>query len=881
MSEPTPLYYTFGNHMHWVDMEWLWGYHVLPGSVRDMLLFCKETGARGNVNFDGIGYEKLASENPEAFQELREAIRSGQVEVVGGSYGQPYGLFHGGESNVRQRIYGVRACLRLFGVRPKTFWEEEFDFFPQLPQMLKGCGFEYSSLFFQWTWHTPEVPKEPVSAVWWEGVDGSRLLCAPRNELNLHQWPEDMQILLDQLSRGESPVSGIDDVPPLILQWLELMPSPDWMCRSEVLLPKMRELMSDPRFEVKVATLGEYLALHKGKDLPVRQYGMGDVWHGLSLGKNGDYMRELSASTERSLVQAESLASMAGLLGRPYVQWDVYPTWELEEGWRELLSAQHHDNDECEGLCGRVGVASYKRAALLAERTIDRHVSSLAEDVSGPADSAVVFNSLGWAQTAWIVHREGAWTMVNVPAHGYALVTPDMPDFEKGKWTLGFGRATYDYKGLVFEVEFETLRIVRLARTGVGEIGSAEVPVMALPSHPGKTEIKKVHAERGLLAWRCVVEDGEYFEYMLTVDPVHEALSIEVRCSYLQLEKPGFQGALRSRFPALSGKRAQCDTAYAMAEAVPSVAGVRKYPKGDWMTSEQWFEKVDGAFSANSLVDFELGSGGLLVTHDRTRQWFWSDSGVPEMVVTLECPWDEATVRRDFVARFALQLHSPRTPVHSWKTAQEIWNPPIEEYKESEGDRLPPAFGSLALQAASTIVSAFYRETEDYSGIGLEAYAGKGMGYPYVLRLVEWNGEGDECELTVAGTVAKAFRTNLMGEVEEELEVEVIQGATPPSVPPRRGEGGPSASVRAETLTSTPAQGTLEATPPSVPSPQGERGPENEVVRHPFTGASSKLKFKMRPHEIATLYLDIVEGRKQPRDLDAKREVWATVHREK
>jgi alpha-mannosidase len=39
------------------------------------------------------------------------------------------------------------------------------------------------------------------------------------------------------------------------------------------------------------------------------------------------------------------------------------------------------------------------------------------------------------------------------------------------------------------------------------------------------------------------------------------------------------------------------------------------------------------------------------------------------------------------------------------------------------------------------------------------------------------------------------------------------------------------------------------------------------------------LKVKMRPYEIATVYLDIVEGRKQTRDLDAKREIWATVHR--
>ena len=58
-----PLFYTFGNHMHWVDMQWLWGYGVLPGCVGDMLRLIQETGARGNVNFDGIGYETGRSTN--------------------------------------------------------------------------------------------------------------------------------------------------------------------------------------------------------------------------------------------------------------------------------------------------------------------------------------------------------------------------------------------------------------------------------------------------------------------------------------------------------------------------------------------------------------------------------------------------------------------------------------------------------------------------------------------------------------------------------------------------------------------------------------------------------------------------------------------------
>ncbi|MCS7065286.1 MAG: hypothetical protein NZL85_03305 [Fimbriimonadales bacterium] len=91
----TPLYYTFGNHMHWVDMEWLWGYGVLPDSVRDMLRFCRETGAKGNINFDAVGYERMAAEAPDALTELREAIACGQIEVVGASYGQLRGARDG------------------------------------------------------------------------------------------------------------------------------------------------------------------------------------------------------------------------------------------------------------------------------------------------------------------------------------------------------------------------------------------------------------------------------------------------------------------------------------------------------------------------------------------------------------------------------------------------------------------------------------------------------------------------------------------------------------------------------------------------------------------------------------------------------------------
>jgi len=387
---PTPrrtVYYTFGNHNHWVDMVWNWGEFVLPASVRDMLYLMDETGAKGNVNFDVVGYEQLAITDPKAFDALKQAIHQGRAEIAGASYGQPYGLFCGGEANVRQLVMGVLVCEKLFGVRPVTWWEEEFDFFPQLPQILRQCGFEYGCLFFQWTWHTPHIPIERVSRARWRGLDGSEILVAPKTDLCLHQWPEDFEKGL----RHEA-VEQMTD--PLIIQWLELLPTPDWMCRAELIAPRMKEIASQPEFDIRYVTLSEFLSMATGEE-PVLAYTLDDVFHGMSIGKNGDVVRTLSKQAENQLLSAETVALVSGMLGRPYAQWDVYPEWELRQAWRDLLLAQHHDVDECEGLCGDVGKLYYRNSLELSRLVLERNLKHIAARVSGEPDM-VVFNPLGW-----------------------------------------------------------------------------------------------------------------------------------------------------------------------------------------------------------------------------------------------------------------------------------------------------------------------------------------------------------------------------------------------------------------------------------------------------------------------------------------------------
>lgn len=890
------LYYTFGNHMHWVDMQWLWGYGVLPGSVRDMLHLCRETGAKGCVNFDAIGYEKMAAECPEALAGLREAVRAATIEPVGCSYGQPYGLFHGGESNIRQFSYGVRATRRLLGVRPRTFWEEEFYYFPQLPQILNSCGYTGANLFFQWTWHTPEVPREAASLILWEGADGTRIPTLPRNTLNVHQWPEDFDGLLEQ-----GLINELEH--PAIVQWLELMPSQDWMCRSEVLLGRLKELFGDARFELRPRTCAEMITEFgeaAGDDVPVRAYTMDDVWHGMTLGKNADRHPRRSREVEQEILAAESLAAVAGLFGRPYASWDVYPTWELDEAWRELLAAQHHDNHECEGLCGFVADAQMNKASQHALEAFERSRAHLQQR----AGDRTVENALGWARTVTVSGRreddEEQDELVVIPPFGFAAAAAHGGDpvasaaiEERG------GRLVISRGGLSAEID--------AARGVLSQICSSEFPagVLAdggalfdlrqrvggttrahLPSAAVEADQDRVWLDFGPDELRADESPRPGLEMMerrvrASVMIAPDAPGVDLWMSGLdELTRPdpGFGGALRMPVRvAFSVREIRADTPYAVAACKGSGRVSRKYPEGDWMTSPQWFEHAEGSITSHSFVDLldERGNG-LLVLHNGSQQWFTASGGA-DVILNAYCPWDESRYdpgcHNDPAFRFI--PHGPLRDVDRVRLAREFadsgggwatkfYDRAVEAVPVGGGDRsqaepIPESFGALEVtNAPGVLAHAFFRESPK-SGEHLAEWAGHRMAeesggactHPYAVRLVEWNGEPAEVVLKLPGEVAMAAKTNLMGECGDWL-----MGAAPADVPAHLRDTG-----------------WLEIEP--AEPPEWAKGAT-------FGGRPigwSQVRLPMRGREIATVMADLVMGRKQFRDLDAKREVWATVHR--
>jgi len=765
----------------------------MPGSARDTLRFCDEAKVRGNLNFDGVGYERLASECPEALAELRAAVAAGQLEPVGGSWGQPYGLFQGGESNVRQFTVGVRAVLRHLGVRPRAFWEEEFWFFPQLPQLLQQCGYTGASLFFQWTWHTPEVPQEEHSLIFWQGLDGTKLPTLPRNGLNLHQWPEDFDPML------ESPLLQ-SLAQPVLAQWVELMPSPDWMCRSEVLLPRLKELATDSRFDFRPRTLSVLLAELNADDAPTRAYTMNDVWHGMSLGKNADRIPRASLRGERLLLEAESMATLAGLLGRPYPSWDVYPLWEIDEAWRELLAAQHHDNHECEGLCGFIGLDSFDKARRMAQRVSQRSLLRIASGLRPENGSVVVANALPWSRD---VALEDGTVVEDVPACGYRQSKPQQIKVDAA--------IELPEIGYCLSLQWKDIRKI----LSLGKFSVADGDVAQSKAIPSATP----HDEIGIqlkTEWRR--------------HPILAGYELRITADHTERWDPGMNAAfaLDLNFAPEISKLIH-DHPFAQTEIKAQKNGVRKYPSGDWMTSEQWFEEIERPFTATRFIDaeFEDQEQQLLILHDGSQSWQRTESGLRVLLNVID-PWDESywnprtEVRLCLIPHFQLPAWRRHQLAEEWLSETLAISVPaptgllacVGGGDVDPAAQLPPDFGALQLHGP-VVCTAFHR-LGSRDGEGFADWAGHGMKAPHLIRVVELEGRAAVAELQSALPMASAWQCNMLGEKIAPLNLE----------------------------------------------------------------SATSIRLQLAPHEIRTVIFDLPDAAKQARDLDARRKVWAQIHRQ-
>ena len=278
-------------------------------------------------------WDTVMVRTPEAYARFREWTGSDRVEFTNPTYAQPYMYNISGESIIRQFTYGMEKLRKHFPqVEYTTYAVEEPCFTSALPQILSQLGFRYASLKCPdtcWGGYTSAYGGELVN---WTGPDGTSILTSPRYACEDLQpgsvWQTTAWGNRDEYIRA-CRESGIRNIVGMCYQDAGWTYGP-WIGYG-----------NRPRNRSEYVTWKEYFEeKSSGKSDDYWHFSQEDVHPGLMWGSQVlNRIARQVRRTENMLVQTEK-AGVIAFLDNGY----RYSRTDIDEGWRTLMLAQHHDS---------------------------------------------------------------------------------------------------------------------------------------------------------------------------------------------------------------------------------------------------------------------------------------------------------------------------------------------------------------------------------------------------------------------------------------------------------------------------------------------------------------------------------------------------------
>ncbi len=164
-------------HTH-IDVAWLWDLNqTRHKAVRSYATVLKLMERYPEFTFmapQAQLYQFVKEDQPELYARIQQAAANGRWEVEGGMWVEADCNLPGGESLVRQLLYGNEFFETEFGHRSCVLWlPDAFGYPASLPQILKKSGIDY---FFSSKLSWNESNLLPYDTFQWKGLDGSTVL---------------------------------------------------------------------------------------------------------------------------------------------------------------------------------------------------------------------------------------------------------------------------------------------------------------------------------------------------------------------------------------------------------------------------------------------------------------------------------------------------------------------------------------------------------------------------------------------------------------------------------------------------------------------------------------------------------------------------------
>lgn len=386
MHTARPRLHAIGN-AH-IDPVWLWrwpeGLETIRSTFRSALDRLNEYPGFVFTSSSAAFYEMLATAEPEMIDEIRERVREGRWEIVGGWWVQPDVNIPCGESLVRQALEGQRAFQSLFGVRATVGYNPDTFGHPAgLPQILNGAGID-SYAFLRPGPHEKEIP---ASVFRWQSPDGSEVIAA-RIARAYCTWPNE---LADQVASCEA--ARPEFLSDYIVFYGVGNHGGGPTRRNIESLLAMGAVTDGPivtmgRLDAFFAAVRPQLNL-----LPLVPDELQHHARGCYTAHAG--VKRWNRRSEQLLLAAERVGVLAGL------RLDhAYPHEEMRRAWRDVLFNQFHDILAGTSLPEAYDDArdSYGEACAIAARALHGSLQRLTSRIhtAGITTPVVVANTLPW-----------------------------------------------------------------------------------------------------------------------------------------------------------------------------------------------------------------------------------------------------------------------------------------------------------------------------------------------------------------------------------------------------------------------------------------------------------------------------------------------------
>jgi alpha-mannosidase len=321
-------------HAH-IDLAWLWPVAETRRKGRRTFATVLDLMERyPDFTFNQSSaqlYAWIEEDAPDLFARVKERVAEGRWEPIGGSWVEPDSQITGGESYVRQLLYGQRAFQAWFGKRSRVAWlPDVFGFSGGIPQLLRGAGIDG---FFTTKLNWNEENFFPYDLFTWEGIDGSRVTANMFRNLSPAHGYNGNIAPLDALGTWRN-FGGKRQHPESLFAfgWGDGGGGPS--ARMLENYARIREFPALPL--LRMAHIEEYFAALPESGLPV---WVGELYLEFHRGTLTTQARTkaLNRAGEHRLLEAEAFAAIAQLSGFSY------PHDEIETAWKTVLLNQFHD----------------------------------------------------------------------------------------------------------------------------------------------------------------------------------------------------------------------------------------------------------------------------------------------------------------------------------------------------------------------------------------------------------------------------------------------------------------------------------------------------------------------------------------------------------